>query len=290
MTTLLVGSTGFLGSYVAKRLTARADPVVALVRSTSDRSWLPRGLEVRTADLADEGSIAAALAGVNTLVYCASMGFGHVPPLVPLLRDAGVQRALFVSTTAIFTTLPAPSRALRLEAERAVQQSGLRWTILRPTMIYGSARDRNISRLLRLLRVSPIFPLFGDGQALHQPIYVEDLADAVVSALDVEPTVGKAYNVAGATPLSYADLVRLAARAIGRNVRLVHVPPGLALAAAWLMARLPLPRVVSPEQVLRLAEDKAFDYAEATRDFGFRTRSFAEGVAAEARSMGLAAC
>ncbi len=286
MTTLLIGATGFLGSYVAARL---AGPdLVIFARPGSDRGVLPPDIRVSVGDLADLSSVAAALDGVDRVVYCASMGFGHVPPLVPLLETAGVRRAAFVSTTAIFTTLPARSRAPRLEAEAAVVGSRLGWTILRPTMIYGAARDRNVSRLLRLLRRSPVYPVFGDGRALHQPIFVEDLAEAVVNCLDADAAVGRAYNLAGAQPIAYVDLVRTAARAVGRDVRLLHVPLGLALLGARLAQRLPLPRVVSPEQVLRLAEDKAFDYAEAVRDVGFQPRSFEEGVRLEAASMGLA--
>jgi uncharacterized protein YbjT (DUF2867 family) len=271
MTTLLVGATGFLGSFVAARLD---DPIV-LVRPTSDCSVLPSGVELRIGDLNQP----LPLHGISRLVYCASMGFGHVPPLVEQVHQASnVTRAVFVSTTAIFTSLPTASRAVRLAAEAAVQSSQLDWTILRPTMIYGTARDRNISRLLRFVRKSPVFPLCGNG--LWQPVYVEDLADAVVAALASPQTARKAYNLAGATPLRFADLVRTAGRAVGRQVTLLPVP----LQAAVLAARLT--RVVSPEQIRRLAEDKAFSYADAARDFNFAPRSFAAGVRLEARAMG----
>jgi uncharacterized protein YbjT (DUF2867 family) len=160
-----------------------------------------------------------------------------------------------------------------------VQESALDWTIVRPTMIYGTARDRNISRMLRFLARWPVFPLCGN--ALWQPVYVEDLAAAVVAALDSPVTVGRTYNLAGAYPLRFSELVRTAARTLLRRVLLVRVP----VAAAVLAARVT--RLVTPEQVRRLAEDKAFDYADATRDFGFKPRTFAEGVRLEARGLGL---
>ena len=94
-------------------------------------------------------------------------------------------------------------------------------------------------------------------------------------------TSRQTYNVAGAYPLRFHDLVRTAARALLRNIGLVRVP----LAAGVFAARAT--RVVSVEQVRRLAEDKAFAYTDATRDFGFNPRSFAEGVRLEARSLGL---
>ena len=274
MSVLLIGGTGFLGSFVAARLFASVErELCVLVRPTSDRSCLPPEVEVRVGDLGEP----LPLGGIDTLVYCASMGFGHVPRLVQQLEAAGVQRAVFIGSTAIFTRLPAASRAVRLEAERAVGSSRLAWTIVRPTMIYGTHRDRNISRLLRALSRWPVFPVCGDG--LWQPIYVEDLADAVLAALASPRTLGRAYNLAGATPLRFSHLVRTAARALGRNVVLVPVPLRLAVVAARLT------RVVSPEQVLRLAEDKAFDYSEATRDFSFSPRSFEEGVRLEVRQL-----
>jgi nucleoside-diphosphate-sugar epimerase len=285
VTTLLIGGTGFLGSYVAHRL--RQSDLVCLTRPSSDVSRLPPGTAIRWGSLDDQSSLRTALLGVDTLVYCASMGFGHVPHLVPMLEAAGVRRAVFVSTTAIFTSLPAPSRTVRLDAEAVVRASGLEWTVLRPTMIYGSERDRNISRLLRFLARSPVFPLFGNGRALHQPVFVEDLADAVVAAIDTQDAVGQAYNLAGAFPLSYADLIRTAGRAINRRPLLLHVPLSLALAGARGLGFLPGRALISPEQVLRLAEDKAFDYSAAVRDLGFSPRSFEAGTREEARSLGL---
>lgn len=288
MKVLLVGATGFLGSYVAPRLVERGHDVVALVRSSSARGALPANLPVIHGDLADTASLDRALGGKEALVYCASMGFGHVPPVVESLKRARVRRGVWVSTTAIFTSLPAASRAIRLAAEQAVKSSGLDWTIARPTMIYGTARDRNVSRLLRFLSRSPLFPVVGDGGALHQPVHVEDLADALVATLDGEASVGRAYNLAGAAPLPFRDLVSRSARALGRDVRLLPVPMNLALGAAAVAAALPLPRPVTPEQIRRLAEDKAFDWSEAARDLGFQPRTFETGVRSEARLLGLA--
>jgi nucleoside-diphosphate-sugar epimerase len=248
---------------------------VVLTRPTSDRSVLPTGLDVRLGDLAAP----LPLEGISTLVYCASMGFGHVPALVRQVEACGIKRAVFLSTTAIFTSLPSSSRAVRLDAEAAVQKSSLDWTLLRPTMIYGNARDRNISRLLRFLKRWPIFPVCGN--ALWQPIHVEDLADAVVAALDCPRSAKRAFNLAGAAPLTFGDLVRTAARAVGRRAVLIPVR----IASAVLAARLT--RIVSPEQIRRLAEDKAFAFTDAARDFGFAPRSFEAGVQLEARLLGL---
>ena len=146
-------------------------------------------------------------------------------------------------------------------------------------MIYGTARDRNISRLLRFLKRWPIFPVCGN--ALWQPIYVEDLADAVLAALDSPGSIGQGLQPRGRR----AATVRRARPHRGARRRPPRPACPVPIAAAVLAARLT--RIVSPEQVRRLAEDKAFAYADAARDFGFAPRSFDAGVRLEARALGL---
>ncbi len=107
--------------------------------------------------------------GADALVNIASLGFGHAGSVIQATKEAGIRRAIFISTTAIYTQLDAKSKSIRLAAEQAIQTSGLEYTILRPTMIYGSRRDRNMWRLIRFLRVSPVAPVFGDGNYLQQP-------------------------------------------------------------------------------------------------------------------------
>lgn len=259
---------------MAARLADR--DLIVLARPTSNLTVLPPGVQSEIGDLSQP----LPLEGISTLIFCASMGFGQVPSVVEQLEHSRVTRAVFVSSTAIFTSLPAATRALRLEAEAAVQSSGLAWTIVRPTMIYGTGRDRNISRMLRFLNRWRVFPLCGN--ALWQPIHVADLATGIVTVLDAWQTSRRAYNLAGAEPLRFDALVRTAAHAVGRDVLLVPIPLAAAVAGARLSG------VVRPEQIRRLAEDKAFDYSDAARDFGFAPRPFAQGVAQEARLLGLA--
>ena len=102
--------------------------------------------------------------------------------------------------------------------------SGLRYTIVRPSMIYGSELDKNVHRLLRFLDRSPLFPMFGSGKNLWQPVYHEDCARGVYEALVRPAAVGQSYDLPGAEPLTYLGLVRTAAGALGRTPRIVRVP------------------------------------------------------------------
>src|ERR1039458_5855430 len=138
------------------------------------------------------------------MVNLASLGFGHAPAIIAATEQAGIGRAVFVSTTAVTTALPAPSERSRLAAERQIRYSRLQWTIIRPTMIYGAARDRNLSRLLMLLSRTRarVLPGPGGGRHLQQPVHVADVADAVLTAVERPGAAGMTYDVAGPEPLS----------------------------------------------------------------------------------------
>ena len=282
MKVLVTGGTGFTGSRVAPLLLQNGFEVRCLTRPSSDRAPLSTlTVEWVTGDLSDAESLTAALRGMDALVNIASLGFGHADSILGSMKEAGVKRGIFVSTTAIFTQLNAGSKSIRLAAEEAIHASGLDYTILRPTMIYGSNRDRNMWRLIRLLRITPVMPIFGDGESLQQPIFVDDVAQAVLLALKTNDTIGRSYNIAGKEPLTYNQVIDTVAAALGKRVWKLHLPYMPVVRLLQFTERIGLRLPIKAEQVLRLNEDKSFSYEEAKRDFGYRPRSFEEGIRSE---------
>ncbi|MBF0527301.1 MAG: NAD(P)H-binding protein, partial [Deltaproteobacteria bacterium] len=229
---MIIGGTGFTGREVVRLLSEKSGQIACLVRSPQGAEMLRGyGVDLVWGDLNQPESIKTALTGRDVLINVASLGFGHTAAVVDACARAGVRRAVFISTTAIFTTLPAASKTIRIEAERIITAGPLDYTILRPTMIYGKPGDRNMIRLLHWLKRVPVVPIPGNGNFLMQPVFVEDVAAAVAGCLEHDLTIGRCYNISGKTPQTFNAVVTEAAQALGRRVKLLHLPlaPCLAL-------------------------------------------------------------
>lgn len=286
MRILLTGGTGFLGSHVIPILREAGHEIVGTYRGSEAAKILEsEGVEPVYGDLDVPESVDTGFqaARADALVNIASLGFGHAPTIVAAAEEAGIRRALFISTTALFTNLNASSKVVRKAAETLVIESTLDWTILRPTMIYGTPEDRNMARLLRLLRKSPVIPLPGRGSRLQQPVHVDDVAGAVAEALERPIAIRKAYDVGGPVPLPFRTILDQAADALGRSPVYIPVPLAPLIGVMRLYERIvPHPRLKA-EQVERLAEDKAFDISAARKDLDFSPRAFSMGIEQEAR-------
>jgi nucleoside-diphosphate-sugar epimerase len=282
MTVAVSGANGFTGRFVCIELQRRKISFVALLRPGSDVSWMAaHEIPVRCADLTDAQRLAEQLRGCRALLNVASIGFGATPAILKACHAAGVRRAVFVSTTAIFTQLNAGSKTIRQAAEAAILASALDTTILRPTMIYGTPGDRNMIRLVQWINRWPVLPVFGNGRSLQQPVHVTDVAWAVVQAFESPTTINRQFNISGAEPLTYNDVVSVTARALGRRIRRLHIPAHPVVSLLEVTERLGITLPIKAEQILRLNEDKAFNHAEAAEALGYSPIAFEEGISRE---------
>ena len=280
MKVLLTGATGLLGGALLDLLLAESHEVRCLVREGSQNASRldPSRVEVSRGDANDAGDLRRALVGIDALVHVA--GIEYAPIVVEAARGADVSRLVVVGSTSAHSAYEFRSGPKKT-MENVVRDSGLDWTIVRPTMIYGSERDKNVHRLLRFLDRSPIFPIFGPGTNLWQPVYHEDCARGLYESLIRPAAIRRSYDLPGAVPLPYAALVETAARALGKKSRLVRLPLEPIRRALLLAETLRLPLPIKSEQVLRLREDKAYSYDDARRDLDYAPRPFESGVALE---------
>lgn len=228
-----------------------------LVRPTSDTTGLPSGLDIEfmVGDCRDEASLVKLLERADAMVHVA--GVRMAEKVIAACRRTGVDRVVFVNTTGVFSRYRKYAAEYR-RIEEQIVASGLDWTIIRPTMIYGNARDHNIHQLVRFVNRWPVVPLVGDGRALLQPIYAQDLAMVIARATLAEKAIRRAYNLAGKNSLKHVDLLKCIAATLGKKRFFVNVPYSLALLAGYV-AEMTGSRLVNVERIQRLREDKIYD-------------------------------
>jgi uncharacterized protein YbjT (DUF2867 family) len=239
---LLTGATGTVGPALLRRLTADGRPVRALVRDQRRLGDQRVRVQIALGDLSDPPSFRNALRGVHTVVHLAAsirdQPRGSIEELnaVATLRlvraaeRAGVERFVFFS--AMNAHHHSRTRFFRAKAlaKEAVEESSLSSLIFKPSIIYTPG-DPWLTLLDRLSRL-PAVPISGSGKAQFQPVWAEDVAEAVVNALD---SGNSTYELAGPQVLSYNDIVREVLRAAGRRRRLLHVPLPIVRASLRLL-------------------------------------------------------
>jgi uncharacterized protein YbjT (DUF2867 family) len=268
--TAVLGGSGFIGRYIVQRLAARGDVITVGCRRAEEAKFLkPLGdvgqIATLNLTIGDEQILPAFLAGNNALVNCVgilresgSQTFDRVhhsgpARLARLAREAGIER--FVHISAIGADPRSSSAYARTKAagEAAVRDAFPTVTILRPSVVFG-AEDQFFNRFAAMATISPVLPLIGGGHTRFQPVYVGDVADAVLKCLDDSTTAGRTYELGGPKVYTFRELIELVLGEIRRKRSLVDLPFGLAAIQARLMSILPNPPL-TPDQVELLKRD-----------------------------------
>jgi uncharacterized protein YbjT (DUF2867 family) len=274
---LVTGATGHTGRRLVQRLVELGRPVRILTR---DPAKLPiqlrRKIEVFRASIDETARVADALSGCKAVIALTHIKFA--PQIVAAMHAASVHHAIFMSSTRRFTRFPEETARQVIVGEEAVRTSGLDYTIIRPSMIYGGRQDNNLEHLVASLRRWPVHPLVAGGKMKWQPVFTWDVVQALVEALDRPETIGREYTIAGPEPITYREMVRTILREAKLRRLLFPIPFGLAKAAVNLVHRFSATPRIRPDQIDRLREDKIFDISDARRDLGFNPIPFADGI------------
>lgn len=207
-----------------------------------------------------------------------------LPDYFALIEASGARRVVVLSSTSRFTKIDSGDAAENAVAakladgEARVQTwaegRGIEWVILRPTLIYGLGRDKNINEIARFIRRFGFFPLLGSAKGLRQPVHAEDVATVCISALHVPVAANRAYNISGGETIAYRDMVARVFSALGRRQCFVTVPLWVFRLLVTVLRTFPQYRKWSPAMAERMNRDLVFDHSEAAQDLGFEPRSF----------------
>jgi uncharacterized protein YbjT (DUF2867 family) len=261
----VLGGTGFLGRSVCERLARRcAGGAIVVPTRRAMHAGGVRALptvDVRVADVHDDAALARVLAGCDAainliaILHGSAAAFEQVHVVLPrrlaaACAAAGIRRVVHVS--ALGVSKDAPSNYLRSKAagEAVLRAAALDLTLLRPSVIFG-AQDRLLNLFARLQRVAPLMPLAA-GDARMQPVWVEDVAEAIVRCLDAPGTIGQTIECAGPEICTLAELVRRAGRWSGHPRPVLPLPPAVGRLQAQLMEWLPGQPLLSRDNLLSL--------------------------------------
>lgn len=286
----IAGGTGFVGKSLRAALAGR--PLRLLVRDRARYASLASAdVELVEGDVTLAETLKGAVDGCEAVISLAGIieetggatfdsviRQGNVN-LVAAAKRAGVGRYLLMSAMGVRHDPAFPYFEAKWQAEQAVEESGLLWTIFRPSVIFGPG-DGFINTLAGLVRRAPIVPVVGSGQTKFQPVAVEDVAASFVEALDDPATVGQTFELGGPEILTYEELLDLIAAKLGKRKPKVHVPAGLMKPVVKLAK--PLPKALRPpvteEQLKMLAIDNCTDDSATARLIGRAPRRLADGI------------
>jgi NADH dehydrogenase len=287
---LVTGGTGFVGSHLIRRMRQEGLPVRALVRySDKARALKDLGVDVVKGDVSDTASLEKATTGVERIIHLvgiiqeapgATFQGVHVDGTRNLLEAAGksnVRHFFYQSALGARPNAKSGYHKTKWAAEELVRASGISYTILRPSLIYG-AGDQFTIRLSQMIRFSPFLPVIGSGRSKIQPIFIDDVVTCIVKAVTSDCCLNELYEIGGPDQLTYEEVTVAIADAMGVKRPILHLPLFFMKSVATaLKAVLPKPPVTA-DQLIMLQEDTICSMRDIRDAFGIEPMGFVEGL------------
>jgi len=287
---LVTGGTGFVGGYLIRRLRQEGLPVRTLARHPDRAQPLKDlGVEVVLGDISEKVSLERSAEGIERVIHL--VGIIQETPgvtfrgvhvegtrnVLEAARKAGVRH--FFHQSALGTRPGAKSEYHRTkwEAEEFVRQSGIPYTILRPSLIYGPGDGFTI-RLSEMLKLVPVMPVIGSGKSRVQPVYIDDVVSCIIKAVTSDAFLNEIYEVGGPDQLTYEEVTKAIAEAMGIKRPAVHVPlffmKPIARTLETVLSNPPL----TTNQLIMLQEDNVCSMRDIRDAFGIEPLTFREGL------------
>ncbi len=295
MSTILVtGASGFVGSHTVPALLSAGHRVVALVRSpaagdavlarlaAADRA----GVELREGDVVRPATLGPAMAGVDAVVNLvaiprdfnggadlARINTEGTRAVLGAMTSAGVRRLIHMGALGVVDDPRLHYASSKARAEAAVRESGLDWTILKPSLQFGPG-DGFFNIIAGLVRLSPgIVPVPGDGKSRFQPIFVGDIATVVARSLADPATIGQTFELGGPRYWTYREITQEVLVALGKRRAILPMPIPLIRLVAGAAELVHLPFPVATDQLRQLSLDNVGPLDLIRSRFGFEPRS-----------------
>jgi nucleoside-diphosphate-sugar epimerase len=288
---LVTGGTGAMGSVLVRELAKRGHlvRVVCLPRDPFVSRVKDFASDIRYADVCNMQDCAGICDGVSTVYHLAAIivskderDFTRINVLgtnniIEQAVQASVGHFVYISSASVLYPAPTPYSLSKRAAEDIVEKSGLPFTIIRPTLVYGEKGGQEFDMYLEYLRKFPFVPFIGNGAALKRPVFVEDIIAGLLALCDNKASYGKTYNFSGGEALSIQDFSRLCLACMGMETkRFVHIPVWLCMVIARLMRLVMKDPPLKWQVIAGITQDANLDPSEAIADLGYAPKKVSE--------------
>ena len=286
----LTGATGFVGSHVLPALLSAGHSVTALVRSDARATALlarvaasPGRLETRIGTVNDRASLDAAMVGCDAVVHLVALprdwndgadlervNAVGTATIVAAAEAAGITRFIHLGALGVQERPELHYASSKARGEGFVRASSLDWTILKPSLIWGE-RDGFSNIVAALVKIpAPAVPVPGNGKSRFQPVWVGDVARAIVQVLDTpKGSIKASFELGGPRYWTYAEITREVASALGKRRLIIPMPVPLITLVARISEAIRLPFPVATDQLRQLALDNIGATDAIERELGF---------------------
>ncbi|HYL60413.1 MAG TPA: NAD(P)H-binding protein [Candidatus Acidoferrales bacterium] len=295
-TVVVAGGSGFIGRAIVRRLAATGDLKVHVLTRNPDAARAPLPItrvEFVRADIGDRASLNAALKGASAIVDTIQfqgypienartgqtfelIDYGGVVALLAAAKANAVTQFIYLSGAAADENSSHPGFRAKGRAERAIRESGLTYTIFRPSLVYGP-EDKVVNGLASALRFAPVFGVPGTGRQKVQPVLVDDLAACVALAV-LGRGRNETYEIGGPELMTFDEMMRIIMVASGHRRLLFHIPETLMRFVGGLAEKLPKP-FLSRDAVTFVTADNACDIAPLVAEFSIKLTPARTGMA-----------
>jgi len=290
---LVTGGAGVLGSRLVRglveaghgvrALTLPGDPNVSRLEGT--------GCDIVYADVSDADSLKGVFDGVATVYHLAAIIIARDPEMFERINvhgvrntvegalSAGVTHFIHVSSAAAAHPDGSDYARSKLDGERIVaSQTGMHYTIVRPTLIYDKDGGQEFMMFLESLKKLPVVPFVGLGRAMKSPVLGDDIVKGLLAIAANPKAYGKIYNFSGGEAISMWNLARLMLRHQGLSKPFIPVPVPVCRLVAFFMERLMIDPPLTRYAISRIIENVDLDHAAASEDLGYDPIGVTEGL------------
>jgi len=289
----VTGATGYLGRNLIKSLAQRGKSIRALVHSEGKINCVKEYCtDIIVGDINDEKIILQGLKDIEFVIHLAAViktsnvalydkvNVQGTENLCKCCIKSNIKSIIYVSSGQAQENFNSHYGISKRKAEEIMKNSGLKWTIIRPVLIFGGDGDRDLTRLIQFVRKYSVVPILGRGNSLIQPIYITDVINAIYAMLEFNKNIieHKIYELAGKDVITLTDFIILTSRLIGRYRFRLHIPIRFLQPLVFIYERIVNTPLLDSNMLKSIEIDKIANIDLSVKELGFNPISLIEGI------------